>query len=239
MEVPYFLFFRSAKAPTNELAPFPQRPMFYCTTCIRRCLRDRIGDAFDSAIVQRPYAAPITTHRPGRVTHGPCKSYATAAGAYLDRRKSEGDGKGQAVPTTGRYARGRWRQDPIERSPRKHSSVTTPFEEGGSSELSRVPQFDKAVLEKELRYLHDPLKLADHTINLLKKDDYHKALELVKMSSRNMSCTVSWNHLMDYEMYTGRVSNALKIYNDVQPTPRCSGPRLCVCTTDEEAGPIP
>jgi len=199
--------------------------MLHCTTCTRRCLRDLIGDAFDSAIVQRPYAVPITAHRPGRVTQGSSKSYATAAGAYLDRTKSEGDETGQAVPTTGRYGRGRWRQDLIERSPRKHPSVTTPFEEGGSSELSRVPQFDRAVLEKELRYLHDPLKLADHTINLLKKDDYHKALELVKMSSRNMSCTVSWNHLMDYEMYKGRVSNALKIYNDVQLTPSFSGPR--------------
>lgn len=112
------------------------------------------------------------------------------------------------------------RQDLTQRFPRNDPSVTTPFNEGGSTELSRVPQFDRAVLEKELRYLHDPVKLADHTVNLLKKDDYHKALELVKMSSRNMSCTVSWNHLLDYEMYKGRVSNAMKIYNDVQSIPR-------------------
>ena len=189
--------------------------MFYCTTCLRRCLRDLAGDAFNSAIAQRPYSASLVAHKAGRVTHSSSKSYATAASAYLDRRESEEDGTGQAAPTIGRSGRARWRQDLTERSPRKHPSATTPFKEDGSSELSRVPQFDRAVLEKELRYLHDPLKLADHTINLLKKDEYHKALELVKMSSRNMSCTVSWNHLMDYEMYKGRVSNALKIYNDV------------------------
>lgn len=193
--------------------------MLYCTSCLRRCLRHLIGDAFDSAIVQRPYSASIATHRAGRVTHGSSKSYATAAAAYLERRKSEEDGASQAVPTIGRSGKARWRQDLTERSPRKYPSATTPFDEGGSTELFGVPQFDRAVLEKELRYLHDPLKLADHTISLLKKDDYHKALELVKLSSRNMSCTVSWNHLMDYEMYKGRVSNAIMIYNDVQLIP--------------------
>lgn len=198
--------------------------MLYCTTCIRRSLRDLIGDVFDSAIVQRPYAAPVTTHRPGRVTYRPSKSYATAAASYLDTRKSEEDGTGQTVPTTGRYGRTRWPQHLTERSQRKHPSATTPFDEGATSELSRVPQFDRATLEKELRYLQDPLKLADHTITLLKKNDYHKALELVRMSSRNMACTVSWNHLLDYEMYKGRVSNAMKIYNDVQLTLRFPEP---------------
>lgn len=202
-----------------ELATIDQPPMLYSPTCLRRCLRDLIGVAFDSAIVQRPCSVSIATRRAGRAIHGSSKSYATAASAYLDRRESEEDGTGQTVPTTGRSGRPRWRQDLTERSPRKQPSATTPFDEGGSSELSRVPHFERAVLEKELRYLHDPLKLADHTINLLKKGDYHKALELVKMSSRNMSCTVSWNHLMDYEMYKGRVSNAIKIYNDVQLIP--------------------
>lgn len=192
--------------------------MLHCTACIRRSLRDLIGNALDSPIGQRLYAAPVATHRPGRVIYRPLKSYATAAASYLDRRKPKEDGTGQTVPTTGRYGRTRWPQDLPERSSRKHPSATTPFDEGGTLELSRVPQFDRATLEKELRYLQDPLKLADHTITLLKKDDYHKALELVRMSSRNMSCTVSWNHLLDYEMYKGRVSNAMKIYNDVQPT---------------------
>ena len=70
-------------------------------------------------------------------------------------------------------------------------------------------------LEQELRFLRDPLKLADNTVSLLKTGQHEKAGQLVRMASRSMACTVSWNHMMDYEMSKGRVSRAMTIYNDV------------------------
>lgn len=70
-------------------------------------------------------------------------------------------------------------------------------------------------LQKELRYLGDPRKLADHVLHLLQEGGGDKAYELIKMGSRKLPCTVSWNHLIDFEMSQGRVANACSIFNDV------------------------
>lgn len=82
--------------------------------------------------------------------------------------------------------------------------------------LARSEVFTQTSLEQELRYLRDPRKLADYILSLLRKDQEEKAYELVKMSSKNLPCTVSWNHLINFEMSQGRVGNACKIYNDVR-----------------------
>ncbi|KAI4261150.1 MAG: hypothetical protein L6R42_003646 [Xanthoria sp. 1 TBL-2021] len=74
----------------------------------------------------------------------------------------------------------------------------------------------KKHLDRELLYLQDPLKLAENTIELLRNDDNEKALDLVRLASKKMPCTVSWNHLVDYEMSTGRVKSAVKIYNEMK-----------------------
>lgn len=75
--------------------------------------------------------------------------------------------------------------------------------------------FNRTSLEQELRYLKDPLKLADHIVTLLREDENQKAQELVRMSSQHVACTVSWNHLIDYEMSKGRATSAISIYHDV------------------------
>ena len=59
------------------------------------------------------------------------------------------------------------------------------------------------------------MRLADHTVRLLRGNDFLKALEIVRLASKNVECTVSWNHLIDYEMSKARVNNALKLYNEV------------------------
>ena len=75
--------------------------------------------------------------------------------------------------------------------------------------------YKKKNLEEELRWLKDPLKLATKVVDLLRRDEFQKALELVRLASKDVQCTVSWNHLVDYEMSKGRVTNASKIYNEV------------------------
>ncbi|KAL8644092.1 MAG: hypothetical protein Q9210_007428, partial [Variospora velana] len=72
-------------------------------------------------------------------------------------------------------------------------------------------------LGKELVWLQDPVKLAENTIGLLRNDDHEKAIDTVRMASKNTSCTVSWNHLIDYDMSKGKVQKAVKIYNEVRP----------------------
>lgn len=81
--------------------------------------------------------------------------------------------------------------------------------------LARSSVFTQTSLEQELRYLKDPRKLADYIDILLHKDQFGKAYELVKKSSRDLPCTVSWNHLINFDMSTGRVGNACTLYNDV------------------------
>lgn len=77
-------------------------------------------------------------------------------------------------------------------------------------------QYPRTAVQMELQHLRDPLKLAGHVRDILRKDDEKKALELVRAASRNAECTVSWNHLMDYGMSKGRVNPTLKLYYEVR-----------------------
>ena len=79
--------------------------------------------------------------------------------------------------------------------------------------------YNRLHLKLELRWLKDPVKLADHTVKLLRRDDFPRALELVRLASKDVECTVSWNHLIDYEMSKARVIEAVKLYNDVSSCP--------------------
>ena len=84
---------------------------------------------------------------------------------------------------------------------------------------SKASPYSKLNLALEIRWLKDPARLADHTVQLLRGDDHLKALELVSLASKDMKCTVSWNHLIDYEMSKARVSSAIKLYNEVSSSP--------------------
>ena len=78
-----------------------------------------------------------------------------------------------------------------------------------------IETYNKSNLEREVRWLKDPVKLADHTVNLLRKDHFQKAVEIVRLTSKHSECTVSWNHLIDYSMSTAKVDNAFKLFNEV------------------------
>ena len=75
--------------------------------------------------------------------------------------------------------------------------------------------YNKSNLQREIRWLKDPLKLADHTVELLRGDDFEKALEIVRLASKYAGCTVSWNHLIDYKMNRAQFAVAVKLYNEV------------------------
>ena len=77
--------------------------------------------------------------------------------------------------------------------------------------------FDERSLREELKYLRDPLKLAEYVDSLLRKGGFDKAAELVRMASKSIPCTVSWNHLINYELSQSRVNSAVKLYNEVSP----------------------
>lgn len=96
-----------------------------------------------------------------------------------------------------------------------HPSVSVPYTKRKKRAIAESSVFSKKSLEIELSWLWDMLKLSDHTLNLLQKDEFHKAYELLKLASKKYDCTISWNHLINYEMSKGRVASAINLFNDV------------------------
>ncbi|KAK5132793.1 hypothetical protein LTR08_008594 [Meristemomyces frigidus] len=71
-------------------------------------------------------------------------------------------------------------------------------------------------LSKELQYLPDPIKLAEHVRYTLRCNDADKALALVRLASKTRSCVVAWNHIVNWYMQRGYVNDALRIYNEMK-----------------------
>lgn len=72
------------------------------------------------------------------------------------------------------------------------------------------------ILQRYPAYANDPLKLAEYVRKALKGDDYDTALAVVRAASKGISCTVSWNHLIDWQLSKGRMNAAMKTYNEMK-----------------------
>ena len=71
------------------------------------------------------------------------------------------------------------------------------------------------VVQKQLQYLKDPLKLADYVVRRCQNGGFEEAQEVVRAASKYMACTVSWNHLIDYQMSQSNINSAFKTYHEV------------------------
>lgn len=74
---------------------------------------------------------------------------------------------------------------------------------------------DEFLVRKHLQYLKDPLKLADFVRDKLRSGEFNEAQTIVRAASRDVQCTVSWNHLIDYLLSQGRMNTAIKTYHEV------------------------
>lgn len=103
----------------------------------------------------------------------------------------------------------------------QYRKVSTPTENSKDpQDDGKMPNMNLALekkVRKELQYLPDPLKLADHVRGVLKKGDVEKALGLTRIASKDMECIVSWNHIIGHLLAEKQVNAALKIYNEVLP----------------------
>ena len=70
--------------------------------------------------------------------------------------------------------------------------------------------------KRELRFLQDPLDLAQFVQAELRKDRVEEMKQLVRMASHSMPVVVSWNHIIDHYLAKSQVANAMKVYNDVR-----------------------
>lgn len=67
-----------------------------------------------------------------------------------------------------------------------------------------------------LKYLRDPIKLAEFVRETLRSNDYDLAQKVVNEASSSIACVVSWNHLIEWQLSKGRMNAAMKCYNDMK-----------------------
>jgi pentatricopeptide repeat protein len=96
---------------------------------------------------------------------------------------------------------------------------SSPSPEDRKTELAeerRVQKVEFAV-KKHLQYLSkDPFKVQEHVLRILEKGNFEEAVTLVRKASRDTKLTVSWNHLIDYEMKNQHLHAAIKLYNEMK-----------------------
>ncbi|KAI1425969.1 hypothetical protein F5Y12DRAFT_315094 [Xylaria sp. FL1777] len=94
--------------------------------------------------------------------------------------------------------------------------ATRPTDE---SRVQKVPPASRSIAwaaRKELEYLADPLHIANRVRLALDKDNFGLAVVITRQASSTSSVTVSWNHLIDYELRNGRIRGALRFYNEMK-----------------------
>ncbi|KAI1274814.1 hypothetical protein F5Y07DRAFT_401096 [Xylaria sp. FL0933] len=98
------------------------------------------------------------------------------------------------------------------------NSIATPssVDPHGDVEAAAVPRSVERVVRKELEYLRDPLHIANRVKLALDKDDFQLAGSLTREASKKYNVTVSWNHLIDYQMGAQRLGPAIKLYNEMK-----------------------
>lgn len=179
--------------------------MLSCHNCMRHCLQSVIGQPLQRTQI-RSIPSPHSTYR--NLT----RLYSTSQTTSQKRKESiQPNSNGFTIRRT---------------SPNDRSAL------GGTEEIrqkwlqsrgsrpvgqrKRKPNFDtEENMKRHMQFLQDPLKLADYIRTTLRNDDFETAEKVVHYASKTMLCVVSWNHLVDWQMSKGKMSAAIKTYNDV------------------------
>lgn len=165
--------------------------MFTCHACMRRCLRTLTGDIPLISSSSNTALASITIGLP------------SLARQYTQQQEAHSE---QSFV----------RRHDITSSDRHRNKRQDWIESRGVRPSTARPRTDlDAGISKQLQYLTDPLKLAEHVRRALVNGDFDNTLELVRAASRNMQCIVSWNHLLDYQFSLGHLKQPIKTYNEV------------------------
>jgi len=220
--------------------------MFQCHACLRRTLRALVDDIHPQWSSHLPSPTQRLRRFSVRYLSQTPSTGASSAVAHSERETRDSSSKYYGVNYPEGYKaffndsfqkeqRGTW--DPKERKQNDrirtqqrtlHSSYARNKAQGATKDgsITTGPQASKVValsgdqkdaqVRRELQFLPDPLRLAGRVKAALQKGDEEKAVLLTQKASKMMSCTVSWNHLIDYQMSKGHVVPAMKTYNDVR-----------------------
>ncbi|KAH9844939.1 PPR repeat family [Teratosphaeria destructans] len=82
--------------------------------------------------------------------------------------------------------------------------------------LSPSERSKRRALEKEIKWLADPLKFTEHVRCTLERDQLDKALELCRMASSRFDCVVAWNRCIEWLMKAARYNEGLRVYNEMK-----------------------
>lgn len=104
---------------------------------------------------------------------------------------------------------------------RSPAGATSPIEERYSAESHRrrVPVASRSTewaARKELSYMNDPFHIARRVKSALLEDNWDLAQNITNKASKGKNVTVSWNHLIEYQLQHGRLHGALKLYNEMK-----------------------
>lgn len=70
-------------------------------------------------------------------------------------------------------------------------------------------------LKRELPWLKDPTKLLERVTALLNQGNQFKALELVRMASKEGQIAICWNRIILHLLHHEKTTEAMKVYNEV------------------------
>jgi hypothetical protein len=182
--------------------------MFSCRSCLRR----HISDFLKGSIL---------------LTKGQTSAFVPQY-ATLGTRSTRGNSTVAATAETGELESTVWERPDhktIHKSParsrRPQNGTNVPSREQWLQSRGKRPSTKPRKLptasatQKELVWLGDPLKLANHVLRLLSDDKFEEAENLVRTASKSNQCTVSWNHLVNWQLSRGKVNAAVKTYNEV------------------------
>ncbi|KAK4570319.1 hypothetical protein LTR86_002399 [Recurvomyces mirabilis] len=175
--------------------------MFECNACTLRAIRAIAGEVAGAG---RPRPLILTPHLTTRKASTATQSTISSVGggeAYLNaaqRRHLE-------------------RQEQASQP----KSIVRRFDTRNNDEEAAIAEKRIAVtssrhIRKELEWLKDPAKLAEHVHYTLRCNEPEKAMELCRTASKDMQCVVSWNHVVDWNMKQGRIQDGLKVYNEMK-----------------------
>ncbi|KAF2687016.1 hypothetical protein K458DRAFT_361363 [Lentithecium fluviatile CBS 122367] len=194
--------------------------MLNCRACLWRCIRPLTAAPQSQRFRRNAIAAPFTGQQ--RFLRTP----------RLETRKEEGRLKDLGeVEKLSRTKREPWSRSKQAIDQKQRARATLRWRPAGNIETDRevvrtdmwwgkrdprMPTKDWNARRRELQYLKDPLEVAAFVKRGLGKDKVTEMLQLVRMASHSMQCIVSWNHIMDYYLAKERMSEAMKVYNEMK-----------------------
>lgn len=184
--------------------------MFECSACTLRCLRALAGESITASPRSRLLLTPRLTLSTQR------RRKASTAVTTTNTTPSSSSNAGNEPYLNAAQLRHQALQQQKSTHPLDVAAAEEePTFDSSKSELA-IDTATKRALQKELQFLPDPAKLADHILYTLRCEKRDKAIMLARMASKEGSCVVAWNHIVNWHMQKGRVNEALKLFNEMK-----------------------